>query len=383
MFDLVPRDDPNSFNAVFFKLVALDQRLEARDPENAVSSVELPLVLSDVQSLADQIIRDASPPNQSLRQRAALLAAEVAVQHGHDPRRALALLANFENRVKGLPDAPSLIADALNLRVAAYMEAGNTTAATNALVRYLNTVGGNEGLQTVYNLLTQLNRELDRAQADAAATRVKELTDDRAALTPFLVQWAQSNPNPQISKFTYRYRVFDAATQEQAAELETQPGARTRKLQAALAAYRRLQSPENVRLYQDSVPPDAQPDVRDYPDPAVILGIADTSFALGDWKTAHDSIGQLLADSKLGDGTIVVKTPDGQSRISDDEQFWQAQYEFIYATMQMARDPASGVSSDTAAIILSRLQTVWQDHIGGDQWHGKFVELARIIGGGQ
>jgi hypothetical protein len=381
VFDLVPHDDPNSFNAAFFKLVALDQQLDAHDPEDAVTPAELPVLLNDIQSLADQVIRNATPKDQSLKERAALLAAEVAVQRGHDPRRALALLTGFENAVKGLPDAASLSADALNLRVAAHMEDGETAAATDGLVRYLNTVGGNEGLQTVYNLLTQLNHDLDRAQADGSAARIKELTDDRAELTPFLVQWAEKNPNPEISKFTYRYRVFDAATQEQAAELESQAGPRTQKLRAALAAYRDLQSPDNVKLYQSSLPPDAPDDVRNYADPAVVLGIANTAFALGDWKLAHDSIGQLLADSKLGDGTIAVKAADGQSHVAGNDQFWQAQYEFIYATVQMARDPGSGVQSDTAGIILSRLQTVWQDRIGGDKWHKKFVELARIVSG--
>jgi hypothetical protein len=378
-FDLVPANDPNSFNALFFKMVALDQCLDARDLENAVSVSQLPAVLRDLQSLADRVIRTTSPRNQSMKERAILLAADVAARRAHDPHRTLALLANFENGVRGLPDAQSLIGEAFNLRVAAHMEAGETAAATDALVKYLNTVGGNEGLQTVYNLLTQLNHELDRAQTAGEGSRVKELADDRAALTPFLVRWAQSNPNPDISKFTYRYRVFDAATQKQAAELETEAGSRAVKLKAALAAYEELQTPDNVKLYQASLPPDAGDDVRDYPDPAVILGIADTAFALGDWKQAHDSIGQLLADSKLGDGTIVVKNADGQSQTTDNEQFWQAEYEFIDATLQMARDPDSGVKSATAKIILNRLQTLWQDRIGGDQWHRKFAELDRIV----
>jgi hypothetical protein len=390
VFDLVPADDPNAFNALFFKMVALSQRLESdpHDGANAVGANEMAAVVEQIQKLAQKVSTQAAANEsaatdaaqkrqyQSLRVRTALLAAQVANRDGHDPHAALATLADFEKIIPGLPDENALLGQALNLRVAAYMAAADTSKATDTLVQYLNTVGGNQGLQTVYNLLTQLNKELDHAQAAADAPRIKELTDDRAALTPFLVQWASSNINPDITKFTYRYRVFDAATQKQAAELESNPASRQEKLKAALARYQSLQSPENSALYKASLPPDAAPDTRDYPDPAVTLGIADIAFDQGDWKLAHDSIGQLLADSKVGDGTIVVKNAAGQPETADNEQFWEAQYKFIYSTAQMAKDPSSGVTPDTAPTILARLSAIWQDHIGGVKWHAKFAELA-------
>lgn len=396
-FDLVPKDDPNAFNALYFKLVALNQRLDSdpRDLINAVNPADLPGFLTQLQNLADQVIAgaierqskssDAKTKSQfqTMRVRAALLAAQTAQERAHDPRRALKLLEGFEAAAASLADEKELLADALNLRVAAYVAAGETSAATDTLVTYLNTVGGDEGLQTVYNLLTQLNRALDRAQTAQDAAQVKELADERAQLTPFLVKWAQDNAKPDIKKLTYRYRVFDAATQRQAAELEPEGDARTSKLKAALDKYQQLTSDENVKLYQASLSPDAGPDIRDYPDPAITLGIADTAFDLGDWKLAHDSIGRLLADSKLGDPTLVIKTPAGQNQTIDNDQFWQAQYEFIFATDQLSHDPSSGVQAETARVILGRLQTVWQDKLGGDKWHAKFVELARTLNVGQ
>jgi hypothetical protein len=382
VFELVPSDDPNKLNAMFLQLAALVQRLDAaaRDTADAVSPRELPAVLEQVRQLTDRVMSAAQQRNlRSMSARAALLAAQAAGGRGRDPRQVLVRLTGIEKLAAGQPDEKELVADALNMRVAAYMSEGDTDQATQALLKYLNSAGGNEGLQTVYNLLTRLNREMDRAEADNDVKRVRELSNDRAALTPFLVRWAESNPNPDISKFTYRYRVFDAAAQKQAAELEPDAALREKKLADALARFQDLQSPENAKLYQASLAADAGDSVRDYPDPAVILGIGDTAFAMGNWKLAHDSIGRLLADSKLGDGTLVVKSASGQEETVDNDQFWQAQYEFIYATALMARDPDSGVNSKTPKIILSRLEAIWQDRIGGSKWHEKFDELAKIV----
>jgi hypothetical protein len=388
VFDLVPKDDPNALNAMFFEMVAMKQCLDAdpHDVENAVSKSDLPAFAAQIQKSADQFRRVAEKEAadhperagqlKSMVARTTLLAADVASRQARDPRRTLDLLNGFENSITGLADERQLLAEALNLRVAAYIAAGDTNQAAQTLVQFLNTAGGNEGLQTVYNLLTRLNQQLDRAQANGETKLARQLADDRAALTPFLVQWARSNPNPDISKFTYRYEVFDAATQDQAAELEPDPAKRTKELQAALAKYRQLQSPQNVALYQSSLSSDAGDDVRNYPDPQVTLGIGNVAFALSDWKTAHDSIGQLLADSKLGDGTITVKNAAGQEDQADNDQFWEANYKFIYATMELAKDPASKVEPGTARTILDRLTALWQDHVGGAKWHAEFMELA-------
>jgi hypothetical protein len=391
IFDLVPADDPNLFNATFFKMVALNQCLDAdpRDLENAVAPADLPKVVARVQQLEDQFqslvqqrLRAAPSADQteqlkSMLSRTTLLAADIALRQGRDPGRTLGLLNGYEQTITGLPDANPLLAEALNLRVAAYMAQGDTLRAANTLVEYLNRAAGEEGLQTVYNLLTKLNQQLDRAQLTGQVRLARQLAEDRAALTPYLVKWAKSNVNPDITKYTYRYMVFDAATQQQAADLEPDPQARRTRLEGAMAKYHELESPENIKLYQASLPADAGEDVRDYPDPQVELGIGEVAFALGDWKQAHDSIGQLLAASKLGDGTIIVKNAAGQEEEADNNQFWEAQYKFIAATLQMSRDPATGVQPSTPRTMLERLAAVWQDHLGGAKWHEKFVELGR------
>lgn len=290
------------------------------------------------------------------------------------------MLANFEQSIQGLPDSQSLLAEALNLRVAAYMAAGDANRAAQTLIQYLNTTGGNDGLQTVYDLLTTLNRQFDAAEAKGDSRHMRQLAEDRAALTPFLVEWAKSNPNPDIFRYTYRYEVFDAATQAQAAEQESNSDLRQKKLETALAKYRQLQSPDEFKLYQASLPADAGDDERNSPDPQVALGIGDVAFALGDWKTAHDAIGELLASSKLGDGTITIRNSAGQDEIVDNNQFWEAQYKFIYSTMELARDPASGVDATTPRTMLRRLAAVWQTQLGGAKWHGKFMALQKEIG---
>ncbi|HUB26360.1 MAG TPA: hypothetical protein VL992_13100 [Tepidisphaeraceae bacterium] len=391
IFDLVPADDPNLLNATFFKMVALNQCLDAdpRDLENAVSQSDLPKVVARVQTLEDrfqsqvqQRLRASPTAGQaqqlkSMLSRTTLLAADIALRQGRDPGRTLQLLNGYEQTIAALPDANSLLAEALNLRVAAYMGEGDTLRAANTLVEYLNRAAGEEGLQTVYNLLTKLNQQLDRAQLTGQIALARQLAEDRAALTPYLVKWAQSNSNSDIRKYTYRYMVFDAATQQQAAELEPDPRERRIRLEAAMDKYHDLQSPQQVKQYQDSLPADIGDDVRNYPDPQVELGIGEVAFALGDWKQAHDCIGELLADSKLGDGTIIVKNAAGQEEEADNNQFWEAQYKFIDATLQMSRDPSTGVDPATPRTMLARLAAVWQDHLGGAKWHAKFVALEK------
>lgn len=223
-------------------------------------------------------------------------------------------------------------------------------------------------------------------QAANEQDKVKELATHRAALTPYLVQWAERNTNPDIHKFTYRYRVFDAATQKLAATLEQDPAARAKKLQDVLNRYQELQSPENTKLYQASLPPGTPAEVVAYADPAVVLGLGDTAFELGDWKTVHDTYGQLLRDSKLGDGIISTRDEAGQLVQTDNDQYWEAQYKYVYATAkmvndpQLSQDPKTRVDPETPKTMIGQLFAAWGDHAGGKKWHDKFVDLARDLG---
>jgi|GEM_PF-6037645 len=393
VFDLVPADDPNKSLSLYYKEVALSQRLESdqKDLINSVSAGNVPNTVGQIEKLADQFDLAASQRQaaetdpekkrqyQTMRAQSRLLAAQAAGRYLREAKTVIERLADFETFTDGLANQKSLLTSALNMRVSAYMIAGDPGKATETLVQYLNRVGGDEGLAAVYNLLTQLNQELSRAQSEADTSRAKELIDDRAALTPFLVKWAANNSNPDISKYTYRYRVFDAATQKQAAELETDPAARSDQLDKAMARYQDLQSAENLKLYQASLPADADAQTKDDLDPAVTLGIGEVAFAQGDWKLAHDTIGALLAESKLGDGTIVNKGTTGQTELTDNDQFWEAQYKFIYATMQLSHEAKSGVDAGTPRTILARLQAAWQDGIGGKKWHEKFDALEREL----
>src|SRR5207249_3241356 len=180
----------------------------------------------------------------------------------------LALLANFEATAQGLPNAPALTERVLYTRIQAYMQLGRTDDATNTLVALLKTKGGAEGIGIVYNILDKLNDELDHARLAGDRARMKTLARNRAQLSGFLIDWAPKNPDPNISKYTYRNTVFDAATKHLAADLEDDAAKRKAGLAAALKLYRELESPESVALYQATLEPKDRTDPP-YPDPAV------------------------------------------------------------------------------------------------------------------
>ncbi|HTW95952.1 MAG TPA: hypothetical protein VMD30_14210, partial [Tepidisphaeraceae bacterium] len=383
VFDLVPPDDPNAFLAKYFQMFALDDELDDGSllPEQRPATVSRIEDLSaDISVEAAQKVQEATTreqrlQNQALLLKTKLLTADVLRIYGDDAAQSLQVLSDFEQFLTGLPDARSLLSDALSERVQAYMALGQNDKAADMLVRYLNSTSGNEGSQTVYNLLTRLNKELAAAQADGNQAKVKAIAQRRALLTPYLVQWAR-HAKGDVHNYVYRYEVFDAATEKLAAELETDPARRTQLLRQTLAVYKNLQSPANFKLYQASLPPDIPPDARGYPDPSVMFGIGEISFDLGDWKTVHDVMGRLLADARLGDGTKLVELPDGQSQLVDNDQFWEGQYDFIQATYEWSKDPTSGVDPQTPVAMLRQLLAGWGDRIGGKQWHSKFADLA-------
>ena len=111
----------------------------------------------------------------------------------------------------------------------------------------------------MYDLLTKLNEQLDKAQAAENAEQVRSIARNRAQLTGFLVQWAQNNQNPAIRKLAYGYAVFDAEVQRFAAEHEADATARETGLNKALELFTKLNAPEGVEQYFASLPPQQNP----------------------------------------------------------------------------------------------------------------------------
>jgi len=386
-FDLVAKDNPQYLNAKFFQMVATKQALD--EQVGKLSEAQRQQMFTSIQSLADTVNKGASvamasagsdtekTQYKSMLVRTSLLAADLARREQKDAKRTLALLQNFEQSVAGLKNDKSLLGEALYLRVQSYMQLGQTQDATSQLVKYLETAQGGQGAQIVFNLLSKVNEELSAAQEVKDTPRIKQLAQDRAVLSGFLVNWASTNKNPDIQKQTYTYRRFDAASKQLAASTQTEPAARKSGLEQARQLYLNLRNEQNATAYRATIDPASKINPND-PDPQVLLGLGLVSYELSDWKNVQENLGPLIFGMKLGRPTMEVER-DGQPTIVDNEQFWEARYKLIKSNIELGIVDTSFDLSSTKAD-LARLFTTWGlKGVGGKRWNPRFEELRKEI----
>lgn len=375
-FRAVERSDRRYAASRYFLLVALTQQLDATKPEDR------PAALAEIQSLADEVRAgtDAAiaaapdePTRAALRLRAArteILAADLARRAGNDPARAVALLEGIDERLKGLPDAAGLLGEAMFIRVQADMQQGQTDRAVANLVSLLDKSGGGQGAQIVFNMLSQLERDFADAQAKNDRPRMAKLQAGRAALTPYLVRWAESSRQPDVQAAAYRYRVYDAETQRLAAEFLEDAKQRDAKRAEARQRFEQLDSEQGRKQYEASRPANAGRSVG-Y-DPQVALGLARLAFDAGDTKAARDAYARLLADRALGTAIAVVNE-GGSERQVDNDPFWEATLRYVQTALDLG-DPPEPLRG-----LLAEQQVRWGDRAGGTAWKGLFQTLAKRL----
>jgi hypothetical protein len=381
-YRLVPANDKRALQARFLELVALKQRID----DAPGSSPDRAQALAQIQKLADEVNRavqtalsQATTDSQrvsakSMLVRTSLLAADLARREQNDPQRALQLLEAFEQTVQGLPGAEALVNEAMYVRVQSFMAQEKYTDATQELVRLLNKTEGGRGAQIVYNLLEKLNADFDRAAADGNRAAMKTLARNRAELSGFLVKWAEENADPNVRKFTYRYKVFDAETQRRAAELEDTPEARQAGMSRAMDRYKALESPQNLELYKQSLPPAAAAEPNLY-DAQVAFGIALIEYDLGNYSESAGRLSRLLSQRKIG--TAVISIDDGggsgEERVIDNDNYWEAILKLIRSNQKL------GTSLEEAKSYLKMQYVTWGARVGGRKWKQEFEKLRQEL----
>jgi hypothetical protein len=371
-YRMVPDTEPprRLLVARYGEMVSLKNELEEtanlQPEEKQQWTNQIQHLAQSVTSLANGVIdgngseADKSQAKSTLA-RMTLIAADITRREQNDPNRVLELLQGFENSAEGLADAKSLVSGALFLRVQAYMQLGRNNDATETLVKYLNTATPNEGAQTVHDLLATLNTQLDQARLAGNTEQMRQLADNRAMLSGFLVKWASGSSDPKIHGYSYIYRRFDADTKRLAAELETDPAARQRDLGAALDLYKQLQSPENVAMYQSGLETGAE---KEYPDPLVTLGIGLIAYQQGDCATVKNTLGRLIQDEKLGE---------------NNDQYWEAAYKLLDCMHKLAKQGTAGTTDADVQKSLKVLYLIWRDETGGTKYHEKFEALRKEV----
>jgi hypothetical protein len=388
-FRKVPQDDKRYASARFFLMAGLQQRIDQEklsDAERAALDNEINALMNEVLQRVQAGLNAATTDAERLDYRrmlarTLLIAADRARRDQNDPKRALELLKNFEAYAAGLPNEKDLTGRALHTRVQAYMAVGDSNAATQTLVALLKSRPGDEGANVVRKLLQQLNADLDLAKAKNDRQRMQVLAQNRAQLSGFLVEWARNNADANIRKFTYRYTVFDAATKHLAAQLLDDPARRRAALEAAMKLYQQLESPESVALYKATLDPKS-PEANS-PDPAVSLGIGVIAYDLGDYATAQQRLGRLLVDRKLGTPTIAVEGDDGQPRVVENDQYWQATVMLMRSNIALAAanpgDAAAQQAKEQTTNYLKELYVRYGRNVGGAKWAPEFEQLRKQL----
>ena len=298
--------------------------------------------------------------------RTKLLAAELARVDQKDPNRAIALLADFEQAAKGLPNENALRNEALLIRVQSLMAQGKFNDAAESLQTLLKSQGGGQGAAIVYSLLVKLDADFDKAQQAGDTETMRKIARNRAALSGNLVQWARSNPDPRIQQFTYRYSVYEADTKLRAADVEPDAAEKSKLYDEALKLYTALDSPENLAAYRATLPATEQA-TAGY-DPAVKRGIAMLQYDLGNFAEAQKNLAILLKDGRLGSPLMDVEK-DGQMRTVDNDAYWEAVLKLVRSNLKL------GADVEEQKTFLKSLYIRWGDHVGGNKWKEQFDQL--------
>jgi hypothetical protein len=302
--------------------------------------------------------------------RVTLLAAEMARTEQRDPVRAIALLENFEQSIQGLPDANRRMTDALLVRVQSRMALNQLGDATNELVQLLDREP-NRGGRIVYDLLQNLNAELDKAQAAGREEVVRAIARDRASLTGFLVKWARENKNESIKKLTYGYSVFDAEVQRFAATHEADPAKRKEGLERARQRFTELNDADSIAQYRATLPSGAPSELNAY-DASVVMGLARTQFDLGQFTEARDNFSKLLNDRRLGP-PVMMQEEKGTEREVDNDNYWEAVLKLIRSNL------ALNTGVEESKNYLKQQLVRWGDRVGGRKWKRDFEQLKNEI----
>ena len=349
-YAMVDRKDKNYPSAQYFTLFAMQNLLEDPKLPDQQRMLTAQQLVTQSRRVRDLYASSTDPAGRERAADATLLETRTAGADLHNPQQTLKSLEGFDKAIEGLPREKSLAGDAALTRVNAYMAMGQLKNATDSLVTLLNTTGGSQGAEYVRGLLDRLDASLEMAQASHDATASRDIAKSESDLSGFLVEWAKNSPVPEIKGYTYRYMVFDARTKRLAGTLNSDPAERTKQLNIALDAYKKLESANNVKLYRATLDPkriaagDIDPE---QPDPNVLLGIALTDFELGNYRESSEFLGTLLNTGKLGGPTLLVDDPaTHEQKVIDNDVYWQATSELYRSNAELGKDPSTGVSLD-------------------------------------
>lgn len=388
-FRLVPDTDRNNVQARFLEMVTIIRLMEDKtkaktltDAERAGMIAEVLKRAEKVKALATAAAEGAKDNKDRLKFRSMAVNATLtsAGMHREQKNQAevLKVLEGVDEAAKGLPDEKDDIARALFYRVQAYMALGKNTEATTEMVQLMKRTEAKEAASIVMGLLNNLNMDYDKAQAAGDKARMKELAANRGELASFMIDFSRKNPGPENDKNMYLFSRFQANTYRLAAILEDDEAKKKEGLQKSLELYKKLQSDENFAIFQ-KINPQAKDPL--FPDVAVLLGIGQIAFDIGDYKEAQLNLGKLAYEKKLGTPEMVIEEA-GTERVVENETYWEVLYKLMYSNAELAKaNTDKKLAADTTSFLM-REYIKWGDKVGGKVWRDKFEDLRNQLAPG-
>jgi hypothetical protein len=376
-FRQIKKDDPNFNESRYWLLRALDSQaspLPAGDPQRNQLLTDANKLIADVR----KFLRDRSQStDDAVRERSrsqlayvTLLGARISGTVKNDPRETIELLKGFEDEVKGLPDESQLMGDAMFMRVGAFMSLDRVDDAVNALLKLIEQSGGQRGGAIVRGMLERLEAEFEAARSAGDSTRMATLQQNRAALTPRLVEWASLQSGPDSQRQLYIYQRYNAETQRLAADFVSDPADATARREAALKLFLELDAPNGFKQYQLTLPEADRPRAR-Y-DTAVALSIARLYHDLGNLDEARNRYGRLAVDRAVG-LPVTVRTEGGVEIESDNDAYWETIFRWIDTSKKTAQP------TEQFKTYLKEQYVRWGDRVGGSQWKSQFESLRKEL----
>ena len=364
-------DERQKIHARWYEMLAHDQIVDLL-PQNSPKLAEhirrVYDLADEVTKLADAQVQANPAEARKFKVQTSLLAANLA-KHDQGPtrekslERALALLANFERDVQGMPNASTLLGEALFIRVNALMSLKRSDEALGNLGKFLETRSGDEGIQVVYDMLESLNKELQQAQQDNNEQRIAELAGNRARVSGYLVDRVSKSTNAQVRALLPKYRMFEAGTLQLAASLEKDPAKQAEYLNQALAIFQEAQKANPA-------------------DRGVELNIALIQYDLGNHRVAQPVLARYLSEGYLGRPRIPAGGTSDAGELVDNVQYWDAMHKLLKSNVELANAKAPGYDHakllEETQLKLKQLYIQWGEP-GGPRFAARFDELRRQI----
>jgi hypothetical protein len=366
-YGMVPKTDKRYPTARYLTLVSLYAALtDANAPLPADRRTAIATQLQDVAAevttteaaAAEGAKTDADKQSALYRWAVARYDAATSARRDlKDPAKSLKLLDGFEDQIKGLSNEKDFDRSVLTQRVNDYMDAGRTSDATAALLKLL-AADPAAGAAQISQLIDQINHDLDAAKGNHDLATQRQLAANKAKLTGFSANYVAGSADPKVHAQLPAYRMYDADSKRQAAELADDPAARTADLTAALAQYQAVAAASPTVLDAAGVSPDQ-----------VHLGIGLTQYDLARFADAVASLAPVM--KRVGQPFV-----NGAA----NPQFWETYYKQMRSVAEVAKQkPGDAEAQRNLTAVRQKLGgffVLYGDKTGGPGYHDDFVKLA-------